>query len=82
MQFTATYAIAVYSWLSKVSSEIQIFNFGFLSVEMYVCVYIYICIHTHTHTHTHIYIYIYIYKDKGKVFPLQARLWPRGWVEV
>jgi len=19
---------------------------------------------------------------KGKVFPLQARLWPRGWVEV
>jgi len=21
-------------------------------------------------------------KDKGKVFPLQARLWPRGWVEI
>ena len=21
-------------------------------------------------------------KGKGKVFPLQARLWPRGWVEV
>ena len=20
--------------------------------------------------------------NKGKVFPLQARLWPRGWVEV
>ena len=23
-----------------------------------------------------------IVKGKGKVFPLQARLWPRGWVEV
>ena len=22
------------------------------------------------------------YKGKSKVFPLQARLWPRGWVEV
>jgi len=21
-------------------------------------------------------------QGKGKVFPLQARLWPRGWVEV
>jgi len=21
-------------------------------------------------------------KGKGKLFPLQARLWPRGWVEV
>ena len=21
-------------------------------------------------------------KGKGKVFPLQARLWPRGWVEI
>ena len=23
-----------------------------------------------------------IQEYKGKVFPLQARLWPRGWVEV
>jgi len=21
-------------------------------------------------------------KGKGKVFPLQARLWPKGWVEL
>ena len=25
---------------------------------------------------------VIIHKGKGKVFPLQARLWPRGWVEV
>jgi len=27
-------------------------------------------------------LYVLIVEGKGKVFPLQARLWPRGWVEV
>jgi hypothetical protein len=28
-------------------------------------------------------MYVAVYsKGKGKVLPLQARLWPRGWVEV
>ena len=26
--------------------------------------------------------YATVKKKKTKVFPLQARLWPRGWVEV
>ena len=29
-----------------------------------------------------IHSHVYISKGKGKVFPLQARLWPRRWVEV
>ena len=66
-------------------------------VCMYVCVciyiYIYICMSflitifmkscptTTSTTHKTFDTYILV-KGKGKVFPLQARLWPRRWVEV
>jgi len=39
MQLIATYATDMYSYLSKGSSEIQIFNFGFLLGEMYIYIY-------------------------------------------
>ena len=39
-------------------------------------------VYTHTHTRARARVCVCVYKGKDKMFPLQARLWPRGWVEV
>ena len=39
MQYIVTYSAGVYWYLSKVSSEIQISNFGYLSSDMRICGY-------------------------------------------